>query len=213
MSLGVTSGALRVPAALTAFALAGWIVTAVTMQGMTAMDGPGAMGSYLWLWTAMCAGMMLPALVPAATLAARVGRSSTGFVAGYLAVWVATGVAAFEVARELAGSASWIAAAAIGAAALYQLTPLKDACLRRCRGPLGLLVRRRAFHAGVEHGLLCLGCCWALMLAVVALGAASLLWMAAVAIAIFLEKATSLGARASVPIALALGGAAVWVAL
>ncbi len=213
MSVGVVPATLRIPAALTALALAGWIATAVAMQGMTSMDGPGAIGSYLWLWSAMCAGMMLPALVPAAMLAARVGRSSTGFVVGYLAVWAATGVIAFVVARELAGSASWIAAAAIAVAAVYQLTPLKNACLSRCRGPLGLLVRRRAVRAGIEHGLVCLGCCWALMLALVALGAASLLWMAAVAAAIFLEKATSLGARASVPIALALGGAAVWVAL
>jgi predicted metal-binding membrane protein len=73
-------------------------------------------------------------------------------------------------------------------------------------------VRRDAFGAGLEHGVVCLGCCWALMLALLAVGTASLLWMAAVAAAIFVEKATSVGARASVPIGVALAGAAVWMA-
>ena len=76
-----------------------------------------------------------------------------------------------------------------------------------------MLIRRDAFRAGLEHGLVCLGCCWALMLALLALGTASLFWMAAVAAAIFVEKVTSIGARASAPVALALVGAAVWVVL
>ena len=110
-------------------------------------------------------------------------------------------------------ASTWLAVGAIVLAAVYQLTPLKAACLRRCRGPLGLLIRRDALRAGLEHGLVCLGCCWALMLALLALGTASLFWMAAVAAAIFVEKVTSIGARASAPVALALAGAAVWVAL
>jgi predicted metal-binding membrane protein len=74
-----------------------------------------------------------------------------------------------------------------------------------------LLLRRGALRAGLEHGVLCLGCCWALMLALLALGAGSLLWMAAVAAAIFVEKVTSVGARASAPVAVALLGAAIWI--
>ena len=203
---------LRVPAALTALALGGWIASAVSMHGMTMMDGPGSAASFLWLWVAMSAAMMLPSLVPAASLAAAVGRSAAGFVGGYATVWAATGLVAYGAAGALAGAGTWLAVGAIGLAAAYQLTPLKSACLRRCRGPLGLLTRRDSLLAGLEHGLVCLGCCWALMLALLALGTSSLIWMAAVAAAIFVEKATSLGARASVPVALALAGAAVWVA-
>ena len=177
------------------------------------MGDMASMASFLWLWIAMSAAMMLPAVVPAASLAERVGRSGTAFVGGYFAVWAVTGLAAFEATRVLMSAGRGLAAGAIAAAAVYQLSPLKDACLRRCRSPLGLLLRRGAFGAGLEHGVLCLGCCWALMLALLALGAGSLLWMAAVAAAIFVEKVTSVGARASAPLAVALAGAAVWVAL
>jgi predicted metal-binding membrane protein len=204
---------LRVPAALTAVALGGWIASAVAMNGMMAMDGPGPMGSWLWLWVAMSAAMMLPSLVPAASLATHVGRSWLGFVGGYAAVWTLSGILAFEAAGALAGAGTWLAVGAICLAAVYQLTPLKSACLTRCRGPLGLLLRRGGFRAGLEHGLVCLGCCWALMLAFLALGVASMFWMAAVAVAIFVEKVTSLGGRASAAVALALVGAAIWVAL
>ena len=204
---------MRVPAALTALALGGWVASAVAMQGMAMMEGPGSPASFLWLWFAMSAAMMLPSLVPAALLAVGVGRSATGFVSGYAAVWAATGVLAYAAADALDGASTWLAVGAIALAAAYQLTPWKTACLRRCRGPLGLLVRKRAFRAGLEHGLVCLGCCWALQLALLALGTASLLWMAAVAAAIFVEKATSIGMRAAGPVALALVGAAIWVAL
>ena len=213
MSSTVVPRTLRVPAALTALALGGWVASAVAMDGMMAMEGPGSMVSFLWLWVAMSAAMMLPSLVPAASLAAGVGRSALGFVSGYAAVWAATGVLAYAAADALDGASTRLAVGAIALAAAYQLTPWKTACLRRCRGPLGLLVRKRAFRAGLEHGLVCLGCCWALQLALLALGTASLLWMAAVAAAIFVEKVTSLGMRASVPVALALVGAALWVAL
>jgi predicted metal-binding membrane protein len=207
------SRTFRLPAALVASALAGWIATALLMRGMAFMDGPGSMASFVWLWIAMTAAMMLPSVVPAAALATTVGRSGLLFVGGYFALWTATGVVAFEAARGLAGEGRWVAAGAILAAAAYQLSPLKGACLRRCRSPLGLLLRRGAFAAGLEHGLVCFGCCWALMLALLALGVGSMFWMGAVAAAIFLEKVTLFGTRAATPIALALVGAAVWVAL
>jgi len=75
------------------------------------------------------------------------------------------------------------------------------------------LLQRRPFAAGLEHGLVCLGCCWALMLALLAVGAGSLFWMAAVAAVIFVEKVTAFGARAPAPVAFALLGVAVWIAL
>jgi predicted metal-binding membrane protein len=171
------------------------------------------MGSFLWLWIAMSAAMMLPSLVPAASLATSIGSSGAAFVGGYFAVWAATAGLAFEAARVLMGAGRWLAVGAIVATALYQLTPVKSACLRRCRSPLGLLLRRRALGAGLEHGLVCLGCCWALMLTLLALGVGSMFWMAVLGAAIFLEKVTSIGERASRPVALALLGAALWVAL
>ena len=118
------------------------------MQGMASMDGPGPIGSFLWLWIAMSAAMMLPSVVPAASLAAHVGRSGTAFVSGYFAVWAATGIVAFEAARGLTGAGRWLPAGAIVAAAAYQLSPLKAACLRGCRGPLGSLLRRGHFAPG-----------------------------------------------------------------
>ena len=183
------------------------------MRGVAMTDGPGPLGSFLWLWIAMSAAMMLPSLVPAASLATSVGRSGSAFASGYFVLWTVTGVVAFEAARSLMGAGRWLAAGAIAAAALYQLSPLKAACLRRCRSPLGSLLQRGAFAAGLEHGVACLGCCWALMLALLALGIGSVFWMGAVAAAIFVEKVTVAGARASIPVALALVGAALWVAL
>ena len=202
---------LRLPAAVTAIALAGWIATAVAMHGMGSMDWPRSMGSFLWLWIAMSAAMMLLLLVPAASLATTVGSSGTAFVGAYFAVWTLAGVVAFEAARGLMDGGRLLAIGAIVAAGLYQVTPLKNSCLRRCRNPLGSLLRGRAVRAGLEHGLVCLGCCWALMLSLLALGMGSMFWMAAVATAIFIEKVTSFGARASAPVAVALIGAAHWV--
>jgi predicted metal-binding membrane protein len=103
--------ALRIPAAFTVLALAGWAATAVAMRGMTDMDGPGSAASFLWLWIAMSAAMMLPSLVPAASLAAAVGRSAAAFVGAYAAVWVATGLLAYEAAAALAGAGTWPASA------------------------------------------------------------------------------------------------------
>ena len=82
------------------------------MRGMAFMDGPGSIGSFLWLWIAMTAAMMLPSVAPAASLATSVGRSGTVFVSAYLALWLVTGVLAFEAARGLMGAGRWIAAGA-----------------------------------------------------------------------------------------------------
>jgi predicted metal-binding membrane protein len=183
------------------------------MDGMEMMDGAWSLASFLWLWLAMSAAMMLPTVVPATYLAAAVGRSSTLFVLGYSAVWAAAGLLAFGAARALDGAARWLAIAAVLLAAVYQLTPLKDACLRRCRSPMGTLIRRRSLHAGIEHGALCLGCCWALMLALIALGIGSMLWMVALAVVVLVEKVAPLGQRAPALVAAGLAGTAVWIAV
>jgi predicted metal-binding membrane protein len=126
------------------------------------------------------------------------------FAGGYLLVWGIAGAIAyglFEAGRSLFGAelafdraGGAVAAGVVALAALYQFTPLKNACLTRCRGPLGFILgcwregRAGALQMGARHALWCLGCCWALMAALFALGIMSLAWMAAVAALIALEK-------------------------
>jgi predicted metal-binding membrane protein len=126
------------------------------------------------------------------------------FVAGYLLVWSAAGVLAYLAVRagaHLGGSSiswshggRWIAAALLLGAAIYEVTPLKQACLTRCRSPLSFVMtswrsgRGGALQMGARHGAWCLGCCWGLMVALFALGVMSLAWMAAIGALIAIEK-------------------------
>jgi predicted metal-binding membrane protein len=126
------------------------------------------------------------------------------FTAGYLATWTAAGVSAFLLALaggRIAGdplswdrAGRWIAGATLLVAAVYELTPLKDVCLGKCRSPLGFLLgswrdgRSGALRMGMENGAWCVGCCWALMASLFALGLMSLVWMAFVAGLIAIEK-------------------------
>jgi len=185
-----------------------------TVERMDGMDrGPwtslGTIDWFLGVWIVMMAAMMLPSAIPAVTLYARLARDRTAlaplaFASGYLAVWAAAGLLAFGVA--LAGShvagdvltwsrgGRWLAGAALFAAAAYQLTPLKEACLSKCRTPLGLMLgswrpgRRGGFRLGVASGAWCAGCCWALMTSLFALGVMSIAWTALVAGLVGLEK-------------------------
>lgn len=166
-------------------------------------------------WVAMMAAMMFPAISPVVrlyALAAARGRVAPlpFFVAAYLVVWGLVGVPAYVAWRALdepladgAASAGRLAAIVLIAAAAWQLTPLKAVCLRHCRSPLSFFMehggnaRRRlgAFRMGVAHGLFCLGCCWALMAVLVAMGTMSLAWMAVLAGLILLEKNAAWGER------------------
>src|SRR5262249_29372380 len=188
-----------------------WWATAGRMSGMDA--GPwtalGALGWFLGVWAVMMAAMMLPSLAPTVALYSRMTRSRSAglpliFTAGYLLVWSAAGLVAFAVAaagRGILGdvlawdrAGRWAAGATLVVAALYELTPLKDVCLGKCRSPLGFLLgawrdgRTGALRMGARHGAWCLGCCWALMASLLALGVMSLAWMALVAAVIALEK-------------------------
>ena len=125
-------------------------------------------------------------------------------MAGYLVTWTLAGLAAYGLprpGRALDGGAlawdeggRWLAAGVLFGAAAYELTPLKYACLRRCRGPLGFVIehwrdgRLGALRMGVMHGAWCVGCCWALMAALFALGAMSIAWMVLIALLIAVEK-------------------------
>lgn len=189
---------------------------------------------FLTTWILMMAAMMLPSLVPftigASRLmrAGRAGRSGTVLLTlGYFAVWAATGGTAYVVWRgfeELAaGSPTTVSragAAVLAVAALYELTPLKRVCLRHCRSPVVLLLqhgpravasRRGAFRAGLAHGAYCLGCCWALMAVLLALGVMSLVWMGVLAAAIAVEKVTRHGERTSQAIGVLLAALTVTV--
>jgi len=206
---------------LLAGALAAWVVTVQRMRGMDAGPGTdlGGLGWFLGIWVTMTAAMMLPSAAPMVLAYAHFfrARRTVTFVGGYLVTWTLYGLAAYGAYRLVAGAGfgwlSWqrggpyLAGAAIAAAGIYQLTPLKDACLRHCRSPLGYIVRGRehgALRMGTEHGLLCVGCCWGLMLALFALGVMSLFWTALVAAAIFAEKALPHGQRVARVLALAL---------
>jgi predicted metal-binding membrane protein len=204
---------------LLAAALAAWIVTVQRMRGMDAGPGTdlGGLGWFLGIWVTTMAAMMLPSAAPMVLAHAHFSRSrrTVPFVAGYLLAWTLYGLVAYGVYRLVAaagpGWLGWhragpyVAGGALAVAGLYQLTPLKDACLRRCRSPLGLVSRNRgALRTGVEHGLFCVGCCWGLMLALFALGVMSLFWTALVAAVIFAEKVLPKGFALSRAVALAL---------
>jgi len=212
---------LRVTATLLAAALAAWVIAAQQMRGMDAGPGTnlGGLGWYLGIWVTMTAAMMLPAAAPMVLVYAQFSRSRrTGaFVAGYFVAWTLYGLAAYGAYRLVAGAGfSWldwhrggayVAGGAIVAAGLYQLTPLKEACLRHCRSPLGYVIRGRergALRMGTGHGLFCAGCCSGLMLALFALGVMSLLWTALVGAAIFAEKVLPRGVELSRALAVAL---------
>ena len=177
---------------------------------------------FLLLWLVMMAAMMFPSVWPVLLLYARSARSAAHvalFTLGYLLVWEGfgllvyagyVGVGALAMARiEMMNRLPLLTAAVLIAAGLYQFTPLKRVCLAHCQGPLDYLVAHwrvgalGALRMGVSHGAYCLGCCWGLMVALAALGAMDLRWMAAAAVLIASEK---LGPRhAFVPSA--VGGA------
>jgi predicted metal-binding membrane protein len=218
-------------ALLVALAAVAWWSTAERMQGMD--EGPGttlgALGWFLGVWVVMMAAMMFPSVAPTVALYACMARRQAPvapwlFTAGYLVTWAGAGVlayAVFDLGRSLAGDelawargGQWLAGGSLLIAAAYELTPLKDVCLAKCRSPLGFLVgawrdgRWGAFTMGLRHGAWCVGCCWALMVSLFALGVMSLAWMAFVAALIALEKTVPWGLAATygtAVIVLALG--------
>jgi predicted metal-binding membrane protein len=188
-----------------------WWATVNQMAGMDAGPGTdlGALGWFIGVWVVMMAAMMFPSVAPTVALYARMTRLRSPlrpllFTAAYLVVWSAVGLlsyALFELGKtwfgaQLAWDAGgrWVAAAIIASAAAYELTPLKDVCLAKCRSPLGFLLgswrdgSTGAVVMGARHAAWCVGCCWALMAALFALGVMSLVWMAVIAAVIAAEK-------------------------
>ncbi len=180
------------------------------MRGMD--NGPwtglGTFGWFLGVWVVMTAAMMFPSIAPTVALYSRMCNGSRlvplVFTSGYLLTWAGAGVVAFLIGvvgtQAVGGQMAWgqagrpLAGATLVAAAVYELTPLKDVCLGKCRSPLGFLLGSwrggwsGALRMGARNGAWCVGCCWALMASLFALGVMSAIWMAVVAGLIALEK-------------------------
>ena len=197
--------------ALYALAAVGWWWTVRQMRGMDQgpWTGLGTLGWFLGIWVVMMAAMMFPSVAPTVALYSRTTRrrsplSPLLFVAGYLVTWAGAGLVAFALITLVGRAAGdvlawdragrWVAGVTLLVAAGYELSPLKDVCLGKCRSPLGFLLgawrdgRWGALRMGARHGAWCVGCCWALMASLFALGVMSVAWMAFVAGLIALEK-------------------------
>jgi predicted metal-binding membrane protein len=182
-------GAGAVLVVVTAFA---WLLTARSSGSMDMGALP-----FLGAWTAMMTAMMLPSAAPLLLLYRRGSRAvdTAALGLGYLLVWGALGYAAYAYVMWGPMLPVWSVLAVAG---IYQLTPLKDSCLSRCRTPADFLVRRygRApLLLGMEHGLWCAGCCWGLMFILVAVGSMSLAWAAGIAAVVLVEKVAPSGDR------------------
>ncbi len=174
-------------------------------------NGVGTMGTslleFMGMWSLMMTAMMLPAVAPVASLYLRTIVSDRPrrlglFVGGYLIVWASAGIPAYIALRFIddrvaASTATMrtIAVVVLGAAGVYQLTPLKAVCLRHCRSPLGQLLHYgnlkgpgKDLKVALHHAGFCLGCCWALMALFLAFGVMNLWAMLGLAVIVFSEK-------------------------
>lgn len=216
---------LLLAAVLLALAAAAWLLTnrlaspgmrTGILTGASPMDEtmrqwPADAALFVGTWVVMMAAMMLPGIVPFTVGVNRLlrargasGANMIALIVGYFLVWAAVGVASYFFLQGLeaivtgpSAAATRVGAGVLLVAGLYQLTPLKQVCLRHCRSPAVLLlkhgqaaVRSRfgALRAGIGHGGYCLGCCWALMAVLLAAGLMNLVWMGVIAIAVVLEK-------------------------
>ena len=181
-ALAAARARLGLVALLFLLAAVAWWSTVDRMRGMD--EGPGtdlgAFGWFLGVWLVMMAAMMFPSVSPTVALYARMSRerlppAPLGFTAGYLLVWGAVGVLAYAVSDVVGGilgdslawdnGGRWLAGGIVLVAAAYELTPLKDVCLSKCRSPLGFLLGSwrnglsGALNMGARHGAWCVGCC------------------------------------------------------
>ncbi|WP_447968053.1 DUF2182 domain-containing protein [Nitrospira sp. M1] len=174
----------------------------------------------LLMWIVMMIGMMLPSATPMTLLYAGMARKAnrqgtpiaptSAFVSGYLAIWgIFSGGATLTQAGlhqaallspMMMTNSHTLGAGLLLVAGLYQLTPWKNVCLEHCRSPTTFIAKHwrtgitGAFRMGLEHGLYCLGCCWALMGLLFFGGVMNLLWIAGITIFVFLEKVLPVGA-------------------
>jgi predicted metal-binding membrane protein len=201
----------------------GWIITAAQARRMSDMSGmamgPMSLAPLLAVWTVMMVAMMFPSVAPMLTLISIVSRNNRAagrrpapvwvFLIGYLTVWGAFGVPAYllSLAIPAAGMAGpglrtfspLMGGLVLMAAGLYQWTPLKRMCLQHCRSPFAFVMHGwrdgyiGAFTLAARHGAYCVGCCWALMIVLFAVGLMNLEWMALLAAVVFVEKVVPWG--------------------
>jgi predicted metal-binding membrane protein len=180
-------------------------------------------------WTLMTVAMMLPTSLPVLTTFHTIaGRRADRLllvalvISGYLFIWTLFGIVVYYgnvVFQWVASRNSWlmehswvVAPILLLLAGLFQFTPLKYRCLDKCRSPLSFVIghwqgrhdRWQAFRLGVDHGVFCVGCCWALMLLMFIVGVGSLIWMMILAVVMGVEKNAPWGRRLSTPLGVAL---------
>jgi predicted metal-binding membrane protein len=220
-------------ASLVLIAAAGaWAGVAVVARHMGAMPGTMGLGigAFAGVWALMMAAMMLPSVTPFASLYSRTVRDRrvwrlAAFACGYLIVWALAALPAYGLAL-LAGrlvdghpaTATVLAVAIFAACGVYQLTPVKDRCLARCRSPLGFVLklggyrgRTRDLRVGLYHGAFCLACCWALMALLIVFGLMNVIAMVVLAGAVLAEKIWVWGPQFSRVLGVAALGLAVTV--
>lgn len=208
---GMGMPALRMSGLPTAAGVMPFMAPAVWTEGYAAL--------MLSMWWLMMAGMMLPSAAPTILLFAALSRerrkrgsdaaSAAAFCGGYLSIWGMFGIAAVALqwaldrvallSPEMATSSVAVGAAILIGAGLWQFTPAKNACLRKCRSPIQFLTQhwrpgaRGAWRMGVRHGIYCLGCCWVLMLLLFYGGVMNVYWIAGLAVFVLVEKTVSAG--------------------
>jgi predicted metal-binding membrane protein len=184
----------------------------ILMPGMT--DWTPLDLALVWLmWSLMMVGMMLPSAAPMLLAFGAVGRRvdpirpsshTLAFCGGYLLIWAAFSIAATLlqwsllswrlVSPMMVSTSAWLGGGLLCLAGVYQFTRWKAACLRLCQAPQAFLVKewrtgwRGALVMGLRHGVLCLGCCWALMALLFVLGVMNLAWIAALTLFVTAEK-------------------------
>lgn len=197
--------------------MAGWVVFlkqgSQPMHVADGMMGPDLTMGRSWplffaMWVAMMAAMMFPAAAPMIVMYGRMKRgdavSVALFTGCYISLWIGFGALAYTLGigvEVLASRSGWVSTnwaraggALIVLAGAYELTALKDVCLRQCRTPMSFVMshwrdgRGGAAWMGSVHGLYCMGCCWLLFLILVPLGVMNVAAMAAVALVVFVEK-------------------------
>ena len=192
------------------------------------------------MWIVMMVGMMTPSVTPMLLVYARVGRQTTEtrplasvawFAAGYFLAWITFSLMATSLQWALeraglltpvmAGASNILGGALLILAGLYQWTSLKDVCLWQCQAPLGFILSHGGFQRttassimlGFRNGVYCLGCCWALMVLLFALGVMNLFWIAALAVLVLLEKIMPSGRVIARMAGVAFFAAGVWMML
>ncbi len=205
---------LAFPLPVVLIAAAAWIGVLSMPRQMETMSGTVGLGfaPFVAMWTLMVAAMMLPSIVPFASLYVQTFERDRGwrlgaFVGGYLIIWMLPALPAYafswwadQAALTQPSITIVIAVGALAACGIYQLTPYKAQCLQRCRSPLSDAFKYAAYHGrlrdlrvGASHGLHCLGCCWALMALMLSFGLMNVPAMITLAAVCAIEKVWAYG--------------------